>query len=258
MPTLKVIYGERDGYATLSNRQVLKVFSPDMLGIGDLSEEGNHEDAFACVFDLQGFTDFCNQIDPHLVVPEFLAEFFDWLFHVLRKEFIQSEEGDEVTLWCQLPFFAKFLGDGVLFLWRTHQMNHIGMGSLVTSLYQVCKSYADFRFRMRRRMSKVPEQLRCGIARGQVVSLGGQNDYAGACINVASRLQKLGLLSFAFSRRGLDVERCFDVDSGWREHFLLVRARIRGIGDEEPVYIVKKQYDRLPLEEKEMFKAEWD
>src|SRR2546423_2392898 len=79
-------------------------FDPSLLALGDISTEGEYFEALAAIFDLEGFTSFCNQIDPHLVVPEFLNVFFDWLFQAVAKEFVQKVEGDEIRLWCQLPF----------------------------------------------------------------------------------------------------------------------------------------------------------
>ncbi|MFC1462533.1 hypothetical protein ACFLQU_02900 [Verrucomicrobiota bacterium] len=55
-------------------------FNPDMLELGDMSKQGTPIDALAAIVDLEGFTAFCNQIDPHLVVPDFLRRLMQWLF----------------------------------------------------------------------------------------------------------------------------------------------------------------------------------
>ena len=50
-------------------------------------------------------------------------------------------------------------------------------------------------------MSRVPLKLRCGIARGQIMSIGDASLFVGPCINVAARLQKLGKFSLPFKKR---------------------------------------------------------
>jgi len=52
-----------------------KKFNASLLDLGDISKDGEYFEALAAIFDLEAFTSFCNQIDPHLVVPEYLNEF---------------------------------------------------------------------------------------------------------------------------------------------------------------------------------------
>ncbi|HEX6183041.1 MAG TPA: hypothetical protein VFZ44_03950, partial [Pyrinomonadaceae bacterium] len=92
-----------------------KLFNPEILGLGNISADGEKMDALAAVFDLEGFTSFCNQMEPHLVIPEFLNDFLNWLFNETSGEFIKSQTTKKVILWGSLPVFAKFLGDGILF-----------------------------------------------------------------------------------------------------------------------------------------------
>src|SRR5438477_5701693 len=135
MPTLKHTYALRaidrskypidDGrkyvFRTLS-KKAFDGFTPTSLGLGDLATEGRYVQSIAAIFDLEGFTAFCNQVDSHLVIPEFLTRYLDWLFARVREELKESEEDDRVALWCDLPFFVKFMGDGLLFLWDTGPM----------------------------------------------------------------------------------------------------------------------------------------
>ena len=236
-----------DLYVCLSNKEFSK-FGPNLLDIGDIGREGAYREGLAAIFDLEGFTPFCNQIDPHLVIPEFLSLFLDWLFKEISEEFTHKKAEDDLTLWCFLPFFAKFLGDGVLFLWDTKKLTAAEMGNLVVSLKNICLHYRNkFLPKAKLEVSKSPSKLRCGIARGQIISVGDGRDYVGACINVASRLQKLGQLSFAFSKRGFQLEKCFS--KSYQEKFILAKASIRGIGEEELIFIDKSEYDKL--EEKE-------
>ena len=52
-------------------------FNPSILGLGDISVPSREIEAIAAVFDLVGFTRFCNQVDPHLAVPTYLSRFLD-------------------------------------------------------------------------------------------------------------------------------------------------------------------------------------
>lgn len=229
-------------------------FNPIVLGLGDISAESKYQEALVAVFDLEGFSSFCNQIDPHLVVPEFLQSFLTWLFENISKQSTQRQDGDSVALWCQLPFFAKFTGDGVLFLWDTVNMNPMQIGNVVCTIGNILASYTHvFIPEMRKAVAKAPKRLRCGIARGQVVSVGNGEDYVGACINVASRIQKLSAFSLALSRRGFSLTKNFTPET--RELFKLIRISIRGVGDDELVFVPKEEFDELPQPEQQGLSA---
>ena len=235
-------------YPVLTRKEFAK-FNTSILELGDVSKDGKYFEALAAIFDLEDFTSFCNQIDPHLVVPEYLSGFLDWLFKELSSEFKHKEDDKNTSLWAQLPFFAKFLGDGVLFLWSTAGLDLGDLGNVVISLRSICSKYSSgFLPPVKKTISKPPKRLRCGIARGQIISIGDQKDFVGPCINVASRLQKIGQFSFAFSKRGFNLEKCFH--KSYQEQFLLIKEAIRGVGDEELVYVNKTEFDLLPEEEK--------
>jgi hypothetical protein len=210
--------------------QEFKSFGPSILGLGNISEKSEYGEALAAIFDLEGFTAFCNQIDPHLVVPEFLDAFLSWLFREIADEFCSEEHEGSVFLWAHLPFFAKFMGDGVLLLWDTkHTDSDSDIGNIVVSLASICEKYRKrFIPLVRADFNRLPQRLRCGIARGQVVAVGDGADFVGSCINMAARIQKLSGLSFAFPRRGFSPKKCFS--DTYIEDFIAKRVAIRGIG----------------------------
>jgi hypothetical protein len=222
-------------------------FSPLLLGLGDVSKQGQYHHALAAIFDLEGFTDFTNQIEPHLVVPDFLGAFLKWLLKEVSEEMEVGREGSDVYLWSSLPIFAKFLGDGVLFLWDTSALSHMGIGNIVISMDSICTKYvSQFLPNVSQRVTKPPIKLRCGIARGQIMSVGDGNDFVGPCINLASRLQHLAPFNLATSRKGIDPEKCFT--ESYRGEFQLIRTPIRGIGDEELVLVRKSEFEALSNE----------
>jgi class 3 adenylate cyclase len=247
-------YGPGVTFNALSPEE-FATFNPSVLGLGDISREGENTQALAAFFDLEGFTGFCGQVDSHLVIPEFLTRYLNWLFHTLAAEFCESNDGTTVRLWGCLPFYAKFLGDGILFLWATERCRGLpGKVNIAQSLLAITNAYVgQFLVDIRKAVSNPPRRLRCGIALGQITSLGGGSDYVGSCINVASRLQKLGNLSFAVSRRGFDLCESPDLEGSLRSYLTLKKTAIRSIGQNELVYIRKDEFAALGASEKQIF-----
>lgn len=235
-----------DGYWI--SRGNFKKFNSLLLGLGDISKNQKSVDALAAIFDLQGFTSFCDQRDAHLEVPAYIGS-IDWLFERISKEALKHESSKEddqqFALWFELPFFAKFLGDGVLFLWNAERLTSDAKWDIVSSLDVICSDHkTEFLRTIRGEFTKPPGSLRCRIARGQVTSIGNEKDFVGLSINVAARLQKLegGHFSFAFTKKGFALKA---FDDSWREHFRLIKIPIRGVAKEELVYVLKAEYNVL-------------
>ena len=227
-------------------------FNPDVLGLGDIGSPSAQVEALAAVFDLSGFTSFCSQVDPHLAVPEYLSHFLDWLFAEIKKGSVKESLEEGKILWASLPFLAKFLGDGVLFLWDTKNMGEAEICNVVTSLWEICGNYVrEFYPIIRKVVAQPPKVLRCGVSRGLVFSVGNGEDYVGPCINIAARLQKLSSLTFCFSRRGFDVEKHMPEETAAK--YVLKSVSLRGIGEDELVWVRKEKFDGLQGEEKALF-----
>ena len=247
--------GEKSNFNSLSLADFER-FNPSILGLGDISKDGSTVNALAAIFDLEGFTSFCNQMEPHLVIPEFLSRFLDWIFGEISKHFTEGRTEELVRVWGSLPFFAKFMGDGILFLWDTdYSVGLSGISNIVAALMFVRDSYvSEFLPSIKGKFVRPPEKLRCGIARGQIISIGNGNDFIGPCINMASRLQNIGEISFAFSRRGFNPDASFGGKGSWRKHFVLKRIDIRGLGEDELIFVDRKEFENLSSESKERFK----
>ncbi len=247
-----VVKGEKIKIELLDNEEFEK-FNPRVLGLGDISLASNEVEALVAVFDLSGFTNFCRQVDPHLAVPEYLSRFLDWLFEEIKKESVEKSYKEGKALWNELPFMAKFLGDGVLFLWNARNMNGIEICNIVIALKIICDDYAnDFYPQIRTQVVASPYILRCGIARGKVYSVGNGEDYVGPCINIAARLQKLSHLTFCLPRRGFDIDTYMHKTK--RPNFVEKCVTIRGIGENELVWVLQEEFDSLPEEEKALFR----
>jgi hypothetical protein len=228
-------------------------FNPDVLGLGDIGTASKQVEALAAMFDLSGFTNFCGQVDPHLAVPEYLSSFLDWLFSEIKMGLMREEREGEKVLWAGLPFLAKFTGDGVLFLWDTKNMGGAEISNVVTSLWEICANYTrEFLPKIKRLVAHPPNILRCGISRGMVFSVGNGEDYVGPCVNISARLQKLSLLTFCCSRRGFDIEKYMPEETAAK--YVLKSVALRGIGDDELVWIRKEEYNNLDDVERLLFK----
>jgi hypothetical protein len=228
------------------------LFNPFLLGLGDIASPSIQIESLAAIFDLSGFTNFCSQVDPHLAVPEYLSRFLNWLFNKIKTEFVEATYSEGKTLWANLPFLAKFSGDGVLFLWDTLGMSGEEICNVVVTLSIICDDYVkEFLPQVKKAVVNPPNTLRCGIARGRVFSVGNGEDYVGPSINIASRLQKLSLLSFCVSRRGFDFEKYMDKDVA--SDYILKSTVLRGIGEKELVWVFKEEFKALPEEEKTLF-----
>jgi hypothetical protein len=66
------------GGIKLLDNDIADRFNPSMLNLGDISTPCQEKEAVVAVFDLTGFTRFCNQVDSYLAIPKFLNEFLEW------------------------------------------------------------------------------------------------------------------------------------------------------------------------------------
>jgi hypothetical protein len=255
MPTFKTenITISNDGsQLVIVKRDNFESFSEDILGLGQIDVKSNVTNAISVFFDLEGFTDFCKQIDPHLAVPEYLSKFLKWIFNEIKVELTIEKLDEGYYTYAGLPFLSKFTGDGLLFLWNTEGKSEDEINNVVVSMYEICKKYKNkFLTEIKDDIVSPPRKLRCGIARGSIYSVGDGNDFVGPCINMSARLQKLHTLSFCFSRRGFDLKEFGD---DYKKLFIVKKVQIRGIGDEELVCLLSTDYEEMDELTKKYFK----
>lgn len=237
------------GALRVFDNEVIQRFNPSLLNLGDISQPATEREALAAIFDLTGFTRFCNQVDAYLAIPQFLSEFLEWFFESIRKRITEKTVGNRSALWAELPVKVKFLGDGLLILWNAQRMNDETMCRLAVNLYDICRAYRrDFYPSIAMKVNKPPVRLRCGVARGKVFTVGNGEDYVGHCINTASRLSHLYSLSFSFPHRGFPVRDCLSPEV--LQIFTPKYVSVRGVGDNELVWIVKSEFEKLPDHDK--------
>jgi len=263
----KYIIDSDAGIQVVINEKDLDGFNVNMLNIGDLKAPSKSIEVLSVVFDLEGFTKFTKQVDPQLTIPNFISDFFNWLFKTIRKEITYKKHENIYTLWTELPFFSKFMGDGALFLWKI-DLNNISkidksldseklqyyiqefICNIIATMYEICSGYNEFFKYLDKRYVDPPSKLRCGIARGNVYPIGNGLDFVGPCINISTRLQKFNGLSFAFSARGIEE---VGFSSEYRKNFIKKKVSIRGIGENEIIYVINQEFQKLENGNKNKF-----
>jgi hypothetical protein len=222
-------------------------FNSLVLGCGDISKKSEVKSVLCSIFDLEGFTSFCKQIDPQLAVPVFLNKYLEWFFNMIKKETLQKEYNAGISTWHDLPFLIKFMGDGLLVLWDISETKINKQMNIIVSCDNITEKYVtDFLPLINRAVVDPPSKLRCGITKGNVFSIGDGNDFVGPCINFSSRLQKLPGVTVAFSNRGLDIS----VNDYLKNNYIEKRIEVRGIGNAELVCIMEKEFERMEDKDK--------
>jgi class 3 adenylate cyclase len=232
------------GQKVIANETVSR-FNPSILNLGEINQPSKEEEAIAAVFDLTGFTHFCNQADAYLAIPRFLSDFLNWFFTHISQSLTVENDGFRSMFWADLPVMVKFLGDGLLVIWNARPMSEGQICRLVGTLYKVCHAYrTEFYPNMLMTINKPPSVLRCGVARGKIFTIGNGKDYVGHCINTASRLSHLNPLTFCFPHHGFHV-REFMPDN-YARLFVPKYVSLRGIGENELIWVVKEEFENLP------------
>lgn len=244
---------ESDNGAKLITHDVVNQFNPSMLALGDISTPCQEKEAIVAVCDLTGFTKFCNQVDSYLAIPRFLSDFLEWFFNSIREELTEKNYKKHTSFWADFPALVKFLGDGLLLVWNTRNMMEDQICRIVVSLYNICRTYRyKFYPEINMVVNKPPSVLRCGIARGKVFTVGNGKDYVGHCINNASRLSQLSPLSFCFPHSGFQVRD--HMPEEYAKLFIQKYLSVRGVGENELIWVVKDEFDRLPERSRGLFR----
>jgi len=90
------------------------------------------------------------------------------------------------------------------------------------------------------------------VARGKVFSVGNGGEYVGHCINNASRMSRLGTLSFCFPHSGFRVSE--HMPEEFQHYFIPKMVTIRGVGENEMVWVARDEFERLAPKYREMFR----
>ncbi len=211
--------------------------------------------AIAASFDLSGFSSFCRRPDAHAYLTRFLAALFkdfDNTFEDGFRDFFRNTSG---LIQVRRPDFAKYTGDGALFLW-VEDAGEDFTPEFCTSVVRALRHFqsqvtinAD-KWEKEWRTTGLPRAARIGIASGPVQPLAAPNidivptpiDYAGYCINLAVRLQD------HCPEVGFIVHK--PVEPQIEGLILMEALGMKGTLD-EPVYLFTDDFKRLKSREPE-------
>lgn len=157
------------------------------------------EHGVAMMFDLEGFSKFFAQPDVHLYVPKYInhiIEAISVMIHGGKHEWL-VDENDKKSEFEPLPnpIHWKFLGDGLLVLWRYNDFNKEQLGYLMNRCWNLMINFEEFNSFTSEDVPvmDIPQKIRFGISAGTIYKLTYEStksdEYIGYCINLASRLQ---------------------------------------------------------------------
>ena len=145
-------------------------------------------------------------------------------------------------------------GDGVLVLWNVSRPDENARRNIIVTGREICLRYAhDFYPMVSAKVTDAPPLLRCGLARGTVYSIGDGEDFVGSCINMAARIQKLPGTSFAFNRRGINIDDP-NADDFFHNGVVTKKISVRGIGDNELICILKSELDAMNADDRREYR----
>lgn len=243
-------YGQ-DSHSSLTIEQ-FNSFNESILGINKIDLPTIKKEAICIIFDLEGFTSFCFKPSSLPIITNFLNDFLRWIFLMVRLKNIQKRNDKYIALFSSFPFFNKFMGDGVMFIYDTEIIDVPGIHNIIVQMKEICDEYHTLFYSQYSSIYQdMPKQLRCGIARGPVFSIGGGQDYVGPCINKASRLQKLDEFSFSFSLEGIDISK---VGRNPEKYYTSIRSTLRGAEREERIGVLLTEFNSLSQEAKKEYK----
>jgi class 3 adenylate cyclase len=206
----------------------------------------------ALIYDLEGFSRFFNQPDVQHYVPKFLNHVSTAIQTCLYGGLAYwSPNARELGPLRSVPIHEKFMGDGALYVWVDRMDDPIRDSTVRALCNRLWNLKTDFDKVARKAfdeipVANVPSKIRFGLARGTIFELatssGGDKEYIGYCINLASRLQKYCPdLGFIASAR-LNLTQGVLTEHGYTR---VMATSIKGFPDGEVVIVDKEEYDAL-------------
>lgn len=224
-------------------------------------------EALVVIFDLEGFSKFFTQQDVHLHVPGFLNLVFSSFQELFGTDWPSwfgqpsTPATAEKNVPLPEPTFAKFMGDGGLYIWTAasedESFDDEAKMYLINYLWHFRDNFDEVVARARDLvpLAHLPERIRFGVTRGTVYGLRSPDsrtpvDYIGFSINLAARLQNYCReLGFIVSAR-IGVAEKLANESSWVKK---TATKLRGFGP-EIVYVDKREFDGLPARAKALFR----
>jgi hypothetical protein len=210
--------------------------------------------SISLLFDLENFSGFFSQPDVHDYISKYLNLIIDAVSLTFEGGEIywdRDKKGNAVFATAlPRPVHTKFLGDGVLYIWRSDEFTQKQIIDLVDRVWNLKNSFSVLCERASRLLpvTAFPKRIRFGIASGTVYRLACQNgtadEYIGYSINLVSRLQSYSRdIGFIVSGR-LNIPEKTMVNHGYKK---CIAKKIRGFPDE---IVIIDTHDYNNLDEK--------
>jgi class 3 adenylate cyclase len=195
--------------------------------------------SISLLFDLENFTGLFSHPDIHDTIGKYLNLVIDAVSRTFEGGEIywdKDKKGDAVIAGAlPRPFHTKFLGDGVLYIWRLDEFTQKQIIELVDRVWNLKNSFSVLceKASVLLPVHSFPKRIRFGIASGTVYKLTYQNgiaeEYIGYSINLASRLQSYSRdIGFIVSGR-LNIPDKTILKHGYKK---CIAKKIRGFPDE--------------------------
>ena len=219
-------------------------YSPELIGLGNLTIESKPFLGVCAFFDLEGFTHFTEQRDSELAIPKYMNAFLHWFFVSVKAGSIHEKTNDGYLLWHKFPIMLKFLGDGFMIIWDTVGLTQFEETNIIGSCQDICQKYnSDFLKTILGQVADAPTRLRCGIAKGKILTIGNGDDFIGPVVNLAARLQKLETFTFAWATKGIDLDD--PTKNAVKRKWIHVNVPIRGMDHTENVYVSRQELENI-------------
>jgi hypothetical protein len=207
--------------------------------------------SISLLFDLEGFSGFFNQPDVHGYIAKYLNMIIDAVsltFEGGELYWDRNKKGEAIIASAlPRPIHSKFLGDGVLYIWRLDDFTKKQIIDLVDRVWTLKNSFSVLCERASHLLPvhTFPKRIRFGIASGTVYQLTCQNrtahEYIGYSINLVSRLQSYSRdIGFIVSGR-LNIQDKTIFSHGYKK---CIAKKIRGFPD-ETVILDTHDYNNL-------------
>ncbi len=208
------------------------------------------EHGIALMFDLAGFSQFFAQPDVNLYVPKYLNHIIDAMSIIIHGGQNKWLEGEKKYEPLPEPIHWKFLGDGLLVLWKYNDFKKEQLGLLMNRCWNLMVNFEELNLIANEDVPvmDIPQKIRFGISAGTIYKLtyeySKSEEYIGYCINLASRLQSYSReLGFIVSGRLNPLKK----DLEKNQYLKVVAKNIKGFPN-EIVIVDKESYDHLDQE----------
>jgi hypothetical protein len=217
--------------------------------------------SISLLFDLEGFSGFFSQPDVHDYITKYLNLIIDAValtFEGGELYWDRNKKGKTaVAAPLPKPIHKKFLGDGVLYIWKYDDFSQKQIIHLVDRVWNLKNSFSVLCEKAAGLLpvADFPKRIRFGIAAGMVYKITykneNANEYIGYSINLVSRLQSYSRgIGFIVSNR-LKIPDKTILKHGYKK---CIAKKIRGFPN-EIVIVDTCDYNRLdPGTRSELFK----